>query len=361
MNNPQNYLEKYRGRIYKVLAEQNFIIGKREKKNIEKGILSGRRYFFMVAKRIEGKKIVERFIKIPQNDTKKLLVPFERQIEVANFIKKNKIIDTRGVINFNYNPKKGIPFAIMETFPINKSRIGFIEKNKGVELLGAREARHMIKQLKKFHSIPYKTLPLKLRNILKPYPADYERFEKKMFKHLNQKVRPLELGGKPIHFYKLLEQKLEITDIKNKTKKLLASLKPIIDSKKNQDFSIVHGDLSPNNLYVFDSGRVEFLDLEWAGLTKNKAIAMIRDFGNFRARSWKNKKFRKALDAELIKSYESEGQKELGKAIVQLATLRSHLLLSGAFENYDHVKQKNKMEINRKESTESDLVQIFNI
>lgn len=70
--------DKYQKRVYKVLAEQNFIVGNIERKVIQKRTTNGRRYFFMVAKRIEGNKTIERFIKIPENNTKKLLLPFQQ-------------------------------------------------------------------------------------------------------------------------------------------------------------------------------------------------------------------------------------------------------------------------------------------
>lgn len=117
----------YLQRVSRVLAEQNFIIGDKERKIIKDRISNGRRYFFMVGKRKEGNALVERFIKIPENSTKKLLVPFQRQIEVARYIKSKRIITTRGVISANYDLKRGAPFVIMETFPTGHSEIGFIE------------------------------------------------------------------------------------------------------------------------------------------------------------------------------------------------------------------------------------------
>ena len=81
----------------KVLNDRGFIITDKEKDTISKRLNNGRRYFFLVAKRKEGGEIVERFIKIPENNTKKLLLPFVRQIEMAKYLKVNNIISTRGV------------------------------------------------------------------------------------------------------------------------------------------------------------------------------------------------------------------------------------------------------------------------
>jgi hypothetical protein len=137
-------------------------------------------------------------------------------------------------------------------------------------------------------------------------------------------------------------------------------LEPIIDLKRNREISLVHGDMAPNNLYVFDTGDVELLDLEWVGTFENKAIAMILDFGNLRSRSWSNETFRRALDAVLIETYSLQGQEELGKAIVQLSILRSHSLLSGCFENYERAKQEDLIQTKRRNSTEQDILYVFN-
>ena len=354
-----NKLTKYQNRVYKVLAEQTFVIGNAERKIIQKRTTNGRRYFFMVAKRTEGNKTVERFIKVPENNTKKLLLPFQRQIEIAQYIKAHRVVNTRGVVASNYDPKRGIPFVVMETFPTKKSKIGFIEGDKGVELLGVREATQTINQLHKFHSISIQSLPARLKKILKTYPGDYKSFRREIFRHLNKKVKPLDGKGKAELFHKVLERRLGISEIKNKTKKLLALLEPIIDSEQNRFVSIVHGDMAPNNLYVFNSGDVELLDLEWVGTFKNKAIAMILDFGNLRARSWSNEKFRNALDNVLITTYSKIGQEKIGRAIVQLSILRSHIQLSGFFENYARPKQKDPLQTRRRKQTEHDIAKAF--
>lgn len=135
--------------------------------------------------------------------------------------------------------------------------------------------------------------------------------------------------------------------------------KYIIDSPELQKPTLVHGDMAPNNLYIFDSGEVELLDLEWIGVCQNKALAMVLDFGNLRARSWTNEKFRMALDDELLKIYKERNQEELGKAVIRMSILRSHLMLSGFFENYDWDKQKTAEQTLRRETTEKDILKAF--
>src|SRR3989344_9170129 len=89
---------KYRNRVYKVLAEQKFIVGGAERKIIKARTTNGRRYFFMVAQRMKKNRLIERFIKIPENSTKKLLLLFERQIKIAKYLKTHHVINTRGVV-----------------------------------------------------------------------------------------------------------------------------------------------------------------------------------------------------------------------------------------------------------------------
>ncbi len=355
----QTRLERYRRRVNNVLQEQRFIIGQKEKALIEKRIANGRRYFFMVADRREGSHVTQRFIKIPENNTKKLLLPFQRQIEVAKYLKKNKVINTRGVIAANYDPTKGIPFAIMETFPPGYAKVGFIENNKGVERLGEREAKRIVSQLKKFHAISVYALPANVKKVLKINAGNYKSFSREIIRNLNKKVRPLDRRKGSEMLYKVFERRLGIADLREKTKALLGGSEHIIDTKEHRRISLVHGDMAPNNLYVFDSGDVEFLDLEWVGTFKNSAIAMVFDFGNLRARSWNNRKFRNMLDNIFIESYRKAGKEALGRTIVKLSILRSHMLLSGFFENYIHPKQEDPIQTLRRKETEHDIVQAF--
>lgn len=352
MNN--NKIKKYEKKVIKVLTDKGFIINDKEKEIINTRLNNGRRYFFLVAKRKEGNDHVERFIKIPENNTKKLLLPFARQIEIAKYLKDNKIINTRGVIDYNSDPKKGIPFVIMETFPQNQDKIGFIENNNGVEFLGEREAQAIVGQLISFHHINIDQLPASLKQILRLYPGDFNSYKKDILKFINKKVKPIN-SKKSIPFFAVLEKNLGIEKIKNKISKILENSERFIVSNENKKVSMVHGDMAPNNLYVFDTGEVEFLDLEWVGKYKNSALAMIFDFGNLRARSWKSSNFRKELDKALISHYEKEGKKELGQIIINLSILRSHIMLSSYFENYDWAKQELVDENIRRKETEEDL------
>lgn len=353
-----NKIQRYEKKVMKVLSEQGFIVGDKEREIINARINNGRRYFFMVANRKEGDRVLERFIKIPENNTKKLLLPFERQIEMALYLKSNNIINTRGVINFNVIPRQGTPYAIMETFPFNKDKIGFIENNNGVEFLTAVEAQKTIDQLFHFHQINVASLPEPLNSKLKKNKGDFKSFKREIIKFLNKKVKPLGYSESE-YFHKVLEKRLGITNIKSKLIKIIDSFRSYIDTEENNIVTLIHGDMAPNNLYIFDSGDVEFLDLEWVGIVPNRAIAMIFDFGNLRARSWKNKSFRFELDKALLNNYKKIGKEELGEIIIKLSIIRSHTRLSSYFENYDWAKQEKPDELERRNQTEQDLKMVL--
>lgn len=353
--NIKNTTSKYEKRIFSVLKKQNFLIGNIEKKIIKEFSENGRRYFFMVGKRVEGGNTITRFIKIPQNNNKKLLDPFKRQIEFAKYVKDKNLINTRTIVDYNYDTKKGLPYLIMDTLPTDNVKVGFILKNKGTDLLGEKEAKSVIDQIEKFHAINPKQVPPKLHRIFKKYPGNYNSLKREIILNLNKKVKPLDFEFKtPFHL--VIEKRLKIKDFKQKIKELLDSFDNIIDNKENNIESMLHGDMAPNNIYVFDSSDVELLDLEWVGITKNKAISMIIDYGNFRERAWVNKKFQESLDRILLSHYKLKNKERLGLTIIKLSIIRSSLHLSKYFENYEEQKQKLSLEIRRKKSTEGDLL-----
>lgn len=352
--------EKYFNRVVRVLKEQNFIVGARENKIIKEITYSGRRYFFMVANRIENGKTIERFVKIPQNNTKKLLDPFKRQIEFVRYVKSKNIINTRNVIDYNYNHKKGLPFLVMDTLPTKDVRVGFILKNKGTELLGEKEAKNAIDQIEKFHSININEMPANLKTILKKHSGGYKNIKRDIMMVLGRKVKPYDFGKNKAYFHKVLEKRLNITDFKSKIKKTLDDFSSLVDTKENNIKSLVHGDMAPNNVYVYDSSKIELLDMEWVGVTNNKIISMVIDYGNFRERAWVNKGFQRELDNLLMMKYRSNGKENLGSVIIKLSIIRSALQLSRYFENYDPEKQKLELELRRKKSTEEDILYALN-
>lgn len=353
--------DKFKKRILKVLDEQLFIVGDRERDLIERRSKSIR-YFFMVAKRNEGEKLVDRFIKIPQNNTKKLLEPFTRQIKFSEYIKNHTSLKTRGIIDSNLDPKKGTPFAVIETFPGEKSKIGFIEGSDKVEMLGEGEAKNIIRDLEVFHRIDFDALPKELKKItrIKTKGKGFDYIKKSVNRALSYKVLPLDsVGKKKIVLHKLLEKRTGISDFKKIIIETLSKIERKVNEKKNSGKYVIHGDMAPNNLYVYNDGEVEFLDLEWVSLFENKVVAMVYDFGNMRIRAWKNKKFREALDAELLRVYKKRGEEDLAKIIIGLSILRSNVIFSGFFENYPWEKQILAHETDRRRVAEEEIKKIW--
>lgn len=216
----------------------------------------------MVAPRIENNTQTERFIKIPRNNTKELLEPFQRQIIAGKYIEKHNIIATRKIISAHTNKKTGVPFLIQETFPVHHDKIGFIENGRGVKKLGKREAQSIISQLMDLQSIPVQILPARFKKVLKSYKGGYKRLRASIIKHLNRKVTPVDYQGKEIVFWKLLDKRFRTNNVMGKVLEILEQFAPHVAARRSDKPVLVHGDFAPNNLYVYDSGKVEFLDLE---------------------------------------------------------------------------------------------------
>lgn len=355
-----SFIKTYEQKVDKVLRENLFVVEEKDKSLIKERIENGRRYFYIVLPRIENGQKVERFLKIPCRNIKKLLEPFDRQLLMAEYLQKNNVILTRGVVASRIDHKKGIPFAIMDTFPVSHSRIGFIDGFKKAEELNEIHAKNVIHALNEFHSVDISNLPPQLQKIIKKYKDDYKSLRRDFGKYLNKKVKPIDGTGEEL-FHKVLGRRLQISNLRQKIISFLEILRPIIFDGKNKGGALIHGDMAPNNLYIYDNDDVELLDLEWVGYSDNKAMAMVIDFGNLRGRSWNNDVFRNALDEYLLKSYEDMGKKELGQAIVSLAILRSHLMLAGFFENYAPEKQSDEEQKLRREKTEQDIKKAWNI
>ena len=154
--------------------------------------------------------------------------------------------------------------------------------------------------------------------------------------------------------YRLHEQGYEM-NFREATNSLLEKSSQIMDKDQFQGRFMTHGDLSPSNIYVADSGGITFLDREWTGASGNKLLALIYDYGNLRARSWNNKEFRETLDDELKKQLGDEA----GKTVISLGILRSHCNLAGFFENYPLEVQENEIETQRRLGTEEDIIKAF--
>lgn len=356
-------MNSYEKRVRTVLEQHKFVLDGNNIETFKERLNNDRRYFYMVLPRMEvdtygNRQRVHRFLKIPRDDSRKLLMPFGRQIEVARFLKEHDIILTRGIIAWNMDPKKGIPFAIMETLP--QARIGFIHGYREMESLTERHAENVLKALFKFHTITIDDLPRRIVGNLKKFKHTKGYIRREMRKVLRTRVSPIDFSKKT-YFHEVLEKRVAMSNVRRHVLELLQKIEPHIFTKGNRIKTLVHGDMAPNNLYVYDNDDIELLDLEWVGICKNRALAVVFDFGNLRARAWNNKVFRESLDQILLRDYAERGQAELGKAIVSLSILRSHIQLSRYFEDYHKEKQILEEEKSRKESTEKDILKAWQI
>lgn len=199
-------------------------------------------------------------------------------------------------------------------------------------------------------------------------PTDINEIQKRMkekypekFLILKKEVDEGKIDDDKVPFWMVLEYRLENTtgrsiDFRKNLEQIFSKYRSIMEKYDGETEYITHGDLAPNNLYVKNDNDIIFIDREWTGISKNKFLAMIYDYGNLRARSWNNEEFRNGLDRSIMERLDD---KEAAQAVIDLGILRSHALLAGFMENYDKEKQLDSEQKERKESTEKDLLKIF--
>lgn len=360
-NPEENPKESFCEAVDKILEKEQFSFTPENQETIREQIESDARFVHIVETRKEGNAEVERFLKIPIRGPEEIDEPFKRQILFGKFLKKDGRIKTRDIIATNLNREEGLPYAIMETFNGGEAKIGFITNAEDMELLTAREAQSCVETIGQLHSIDIKTVPTDVREILTHLSGSTEKFCGSILENLDKKVQALDTEGEKESYCQVLNRRLGVSNFREKVEQLMSVCKDAIKSEEGKKEVLVHGDLSPTNLYVYDNGEVEFLDLEWSGVCDNEALAIMTDFGNLRSRAWNNKEFREALDAAVLDKYKKEGKKDVGKAVVALGILRSHIGLAECFENYPLDKQRKEEEKRRRESTESDIIKAWEV
>lgn len=312
----------------------------------------------------------KRFVKImaedydpndPESD-----YPFRREVGMGKFL-KDQGFETPGVLEGNANLAEGTRYAIMGSPEGAWFPSGF----QDIERLTPVDAEASLDTLETMHEIEPGKIPAEARAFLQDRGGDYEGYSDDVMNILNEEgivsedTLPADVldreRGNATTFYEVMNRRFGIHDFKERVKKLLDYLKNTIETQRGENGFLVHGDLAPNNLYRTDKGRVGFHDLEWMGVCDNRALATVFDVGNLRARAWNNQKFRDALDASIIRRHSEKNQEEVGRAIVALSILRSHLALAGFFENYDISKQRKAEERERREATEADLLEAWKV
>jgi len=348
----------------KKLAEEKSLVLTPENEEIMREQIEGdKRYICLVCKREEEGKTRERFLKIPiGDDPEDIDLPFRRQILFGKFLKEEGSVLTRDILESNTDRSRGLPFAVMETLPEQGAKIVFIASFEDMELLTEKEARSCVQTMQQLHEIKIGSVPPEVLEVLPEYNSTYDDLYEGMENIFTEEVTALDSPeGNPEPYGEVMNRRLGVSDFKERALGLVRHWEEEIRAEENQREVLFHGDLSPSNLYVYDTGDVEFLDLEWSGKCKNEAIAAITDFGNLRARAWNNKEFREELDKAMIESYRLQGREKTGRAIVSLGILRSHLGLAGCFENYSHEKQRKEEEKRRRESTEADIIKAWEV
>ena len=110
------------------------------------------------------------------------------------------------------------------------------------------------------------------------------------------------------------------------------SLLPLIEAGDNsQDQFYYHGDTSPKNTFFPSDGDPEaiLLDLEQAGATNNRVLAMVTDFGDYYNRSWSNKSMQQEFIKTIFEGLEKENNDfayQVTKAAVIAGTIHGSFL-----------------------------------
>ncbi|MFZ2201784.1 MAG: DUF1861 family protein [Microgenomates group bacterium] len=359
----QESKNEFRVAIEKLLVEQSFTLNGEARDKMLKQIEKNERYISVLGVHNESGVGVKRFLKIPIWESEEMGKLFERQIRVGKFLKEQGI-KTRDIVAENHDRKNGLPFAIMETYEKGEAEVGFISQFAPEEMkpLTPEIAQHCIETLEQLHHIDADMMPTAVASSLRDLTGKTEEFFELIVRQdLERRVSALDTGGEAVDYGSVLDRRLGVTGFHKKVLGLLAAFREVIKGEEKKEKVLFHGDLSPDNLYIHDDNTIELLDLEWAGIHDNEAIATIIDYGNLRARVWNNKEFRDALDAAVIDKYKREGKEELGWAVVALGILRSDIQIGGNFENYPREKQSLDIERQRRESTEADLLRAFEL
>lgn len=125
-------------------------------------------------------------------------------------------------------------------------------------------------------------------------------------------------------FYKILGDKLGVADIKSRVEELIEQCHDVVKAAKGDKKFLVHGDLGIKSVHASEND-AKFSDWDWATISDNEALALVFDYGNWRGRAAGEPKLQEAMDEAIMDEFKERGNPELGKAIVDLATLRTSL------------------------------------
>ncbi len=353
-----NPREQFRQAVQTLLVHEGIRIVPDEQETFEEELRGSDRYVRASVEHAEDTGETRRFLKIPVADPEMQKV-FARELGVNKFLKEHSELRIETIISSNTEPTAGVPFVLMEALERQTGEIGFDEHG---EHLDEQAAQGFAETLQKLHRVNTSELPNDLRDTMEGFPGTYEEIHDELFTILDQPIEHAldRQSATEESLDQVLGRRFGISNFREKVEELLAHLEPTIRSSDNHEV-LVHGNLDPGNAFVHQGGEVELIDFEFTGLSKNEIGGSMVNFGNLRARAWRNTAFKSAFDAAMIQSYGAEGREEIGKAITALGILRSHLVLAGFFENYEHEKQQDEEQTIRRETTVQDIRKAWEI
>lgn len=285
----------------------------------------------------------ERFFKAPLPkdniiEERKIKAMFKRQVRVQEYLAQHSNFPITEVFESNTDETRGPQYALMNWYQKGED-LGFLETVEDSKKLSPVHARLAVGALRSLQH-QERTIPEDLESVLDKMPAyqDFTGFKANLTMILSRQVTGTDeffSAEKQIYAY-LMTKKLSLPDFVQKIDTFIEQFRPIVDEYQDKGRHLVHGDFSPNNIFLGDSvtsARFIGLDFEWAGISNNEVLASVYDFGNMHSRAWANPNFQNALEQEMISSYSTQGREEVGKAIVALGILRSHINHSSFFEN----------------------------
>ncbi len=337
--------------VNSLIQRERLVLDFEERQNLDNEIEESDRFIAFVSEKKEDGGNVKRFVKVPALRSTEVMDTFKRQVDVTKFLNKEGALRTEKLIDYKTDFEDGWPFMVAEAINREAEETGFDHHG---EHLDQAAAVGFAETLQKLHSIDMSRFPMESRSHLAEFPEKYEEMRDEIMEVLEQKVNPMD-GKENEPFHKVLGRRLEVKNFKDKVRELLKALEPLVKKAEKGKEVLVHGNLDPGNAYVRKNGEVELVDFEFTGTTHNEILGAMVDFGNLRARVWNNKNFRDAFDNALLGIYRKQGREEVGRAIVSLGILRSHAVLAGFFENYEHERQVEEEQIQRRDATEQDI------
>jgi len=293
----------------------------------------------------------------PENDAT-IKEHFKRQVRVQEFLDERTDFPVTEILDSNTHEESGPLYSLVNWYDAGEG-VGFLREVGDQEKLTDEHAQIAIVAIRSLHN--QKEIPSELISVLDKRVAyrDFDGFRENLRQIFDRRV----VGAGSFHspegssYAELMARKTGSVDFTGQVDALIDSSRAVIEEYQGKGVHLVHGDFAPNNIFLgdgYNSDKFIGLDFEWAGGSENEVLAAIYDFGNLHARSWNNPAFQDALSREMIASYTAHGREDVGRAVVSLGILRSHMNLGSYFENVPPDKEVD-VEIKCRQETEKAL------